>query len=202
MISILNFGLGNIQSLVNALDYLSIKNNVIDSPKDILRSDKIILPGVGSFGKGIKNIKNLNFYEPLLEAVLIKKIPILGICLGFQLFANEGEEDGPNEGLKFVKGKVLKFRFKGGELKVPHIGFNEVYFKKYTIFENLNKSASFYFIHSYRFICDNLNDVSSICHYGEDFVSSIEKENIFGVQFHPEKSQASGLRVLQNFANL
>ncbi len=202
MISILNYGLGNIGSICNALEFLHIKYKVINSKEEILKAHKIILPGVGSFSEGMKIIKESFLEEPLKEAVLIKKVPILGICLGFQLFAEEGEEGGLQKGLMFIKGKVQKFSFNNIEAKIPHIGFNTVFPKNSKLFENLGGKCDFYFMHSYRFICEEENFITSICNYYETFVSSIEKENIFGVQFHPEKSQSNGLRVLQNFSNL
>lgn len=202
MISILNYGLGNIGSISNALEFLHIKYKVINSGEEILKAHKIILPGVGSFLEGMKKIKENFLEEPLKESVLMKKIPILGICLGFQLFAEEGEEGGLQKGLMFIKGSVQKFSFNNIEAKIPHIGFNTVFLKKSKLFENLGEKCDFYFMHSYRFICEEENCITSICNYYEPFVSSIEKENIFGVQFHPEKSQSNGLRVLQNFSNL
>lgn len=202
MISIIDYGLGNIKSLINSLEFLHIKYNLIEDWKEIPKAIKIILPGVGSFSEGIKNIKELNYYEALIEAIKIKKIPVLGICLGFQLLFETGKEGGVNEGLKLIKGTVEKLHIKDPNFKIPHIGFNLVYFKKNTLFERLGDSASFYFIHSYQGICRDAKDVSSICNYSIDIVSSVEKENIFGVQFHPEKSQSNGLIVLQNFSNL
>jgi len=202
MISILYYGLGNIGSICNALEFLHIKYKVINSKEDILKANKLILPGVGSFSEGIKKIRDNNFEESIKEAVLVKKIPVLGICLGFQLFAEEGEEGGKFKGLGFLKGSVQRFSFKNKEAKIPHIGFNTVFLRKSKLFENLGEECDFYFMHSYKFVCEEEDSITSVCNYYEEFVSSIGKENIFGVQFHPEKSQSNGLRVIQNFSNL
>tara|TARA_B100000315_G_scaffold127921_1_gene117644 strand:+ start:16908 stop:17531 length:624 start_codon:yes stop_codon:yes gene_type:complete len=205
MISIVNYKMGNIRSIQNALDFLEFDSRVIDSPKGILTSKKLILPGVGSFRVAMEHIKSMGLFDALNEAVLEKKAPILGICLGMQLLAIEGEEDGLTKGFGWVPGKVKHFPSKDFSLKIPHIGFNTVYFQNRTknIFEGLNDHADFYFVHSYRMISEEPEKyVSSWANYGEKFAASVQYKNIFGTQFHPEKSQSNGLIVMKNFCRL
>lgn len=200
MISIINYGMGNIKSIQNALSFLGAKHKIISTERDILNSEKLILPGVGSFRKAMLNINELGLFNSLRETVIQNKIPILGICLGMQLLADRGEEDGDSEGLGFIPGKVCKFTFMDNTLKIPHTGFNKVFFKKgNSLFEGLGESADFYFVHSFRFISEYEDHVTSYSVYGDKFVASLQKGNIFGTQFHPEKSQSNGLTVLKNF---
>lgn len=196
--------MGNIRSIQNALNYLGINSKLISSPKEVHESEKLILPGVGSFRLAMKNIKEKNLTEALNESVLDDKIPVLGICLGMQLMAEESEEDGLTKGFGWIKGTLKKFDAEKLNIKVPHVGFNTVFFEKQknTLFKGLGKKADFYHVHSYRLAYDNNKEVSGWSEYGEKFVSSIEKENIFGTQFHPEKSQSNGLTLLKNFAEL
>ena len=204
MISILNFGMGNIRSVKNALDFLGIKFRVIEAPGQVLESEKLILPGVGSFRLAMENIKKRNLLNAMNVVALEKSIPILGICLGMQLLAEGGEEDSLTNGLGWIQGSVKRFQAEPLSIKVPHVGFNTVYFEKRsnTLFKDLGSQSDFYFVHSYRMLCKNDEDVSGWTEYGERFASSVQKDNIFGTQFHPEKSQSNGLIVLRNFGNL
>lgn len=203
-ISILNYGMGNIRSVCNALDYLRVKFCVIDSPEQVLESKKLILPGVGSFRLAMENLTKKNILEALNYAVLRKRIPILGICLGMQLMAQESEEDGLTRGLGWIKGSINKFSAEELSIKVPHVGFNTVFFGKQNsiLFKGLGDYADYYFVHSYRLPCNGIDGASGWADYGERFIASIEKENIFATQFHPEKSQSNGLILLKNFADL
>jgi len=203
MISILNYGMGNIRSIQNALNYIEIENNIIEKPEKIIEAEKIILPGVGSFGKAMENMEKRGIINPLNEAVLDKKIPVLGICLGMQLLAEGSEEDGMAEGFGWINGVFKKFIAKETKIKVPHVGFNEVVFKEKSnpLFKNIKNKSDFYFVHSYRLSYDECDFFSSWSEYGGRFVSSVERENIFGTQFHPEKSQSNGLTILRNFAS-
>lgn len=203
MISIVNYGMGNIQSIQGALQYLGFESRVIESPDQIIESTKLILPGVGSFAKAMENIRRRHFLEPLDNAVLKRKVPILGICLGMQLLADSGDEDEPSDGLGWIAGRVRKIKA-GYDLKVPHIGFNKTVFveKNSTLFSGLGTQGDFYFVHSYIFDCKHKEDISSWTEYGERFVSSVQNNNIYGTQFHPEKSQYNGLTVFKNFASL
>lgn len=202
MISIIDYGMGNIRSVQNALRYLGVKSEITDSPEKIVSSDKLVLPGVGAFNVAMHNIHEKGLLKPLNEAVLEKKIPILGICLGMQLLAQKGYEGGLTDGLGWIEGTIE--RFDDSSPKIPHIGFNttQIINKPHGIFNGLGGYVDFYYVHSYRMICKDSEDVTSWTEYGERFVSSVKKENIFGTQFHPEKSQINGLRVLRNFLNL
>ncbi len=204
MISILNYGMGNIRSILNALNYIGVKSQIIDSSAQILKSEKLILPGVGSFKLAMKNIKEKKFLDPLDKIALKKKIPILGICLGMQLMAEESDEYGITKGLGWIRGNLRKFPAEKLNIKVPHVGFNTVYFKKENslLYKGLGEKADYYFVHSYRISCDQCDKISGWSRYGEKFVASIEQDNIFGTQFHPEKSQSNGLKLLKNFADL
>jgi len=193
--------MGNIYSIQSALNFLGQKSEYSDCPKDILNADKIILPGVGSFRKAMQNIKFKKLEEPITVAVQSKGIPILGICLGMQLLGNSSTEDGYTPGLSLFEGTVEKFKT-NSNLKIPHIGYNEVIPSKDSIlFKNLDEVSDFYFVHSYRML-SSITDKISTCIYGEEFIAAFEHNNVFGTQFHPEKSQANGLILLKNFLSI
>lgn len=196
-IVIVDYGMGNIRSLVGALKYIGVKEIIISCDYDELRNtDKLILPGVGSFGKAMSQIKAKNIDLYLQEVVIQEKKPILGICLGMQLLGMSSTEDGDNEGLKFINGEVKKFENKG--FKVPHVGFNQVMTVGDTLYNGFSALADFYFTHSYKM--ESLSNINQcMCSYGDDFIASFEKDNIVGVQFHPELSQGNGLKLLKNF---
>lgn len=198
MIGILNYGMGNIASVVNVLNYLNISNTVINNYREINRVDKLILPGVGAFGMAMENLNKLNFTEELNEQVLIKHKPIIGICLGMQLLLNDSEEFGFHQGLGYISGRVKSLK-KVINIPVPHMGWNDVEVKKHsTLVEDTNKSC-FYFVHS--FYCDVSEkiNVTGTCHYGFEIDVMIEHNNIMGCQFHPEKSQKAGMLVFNSF---
>ena len=201
-ITIINYGMGNLQSLQNALAHLNVESKVTSIPEEIKDADVLILPGVGSFGQAMRNIKKNGLNEAILETVKFRGIPFLGICLGMQLLADIGEEDGSNAGLGLIPGKVVELQLSG--MRLPHIGFNSVRSKKANqdIFENIEENSDFYFIHKFHFKCFDDSNVLGITEYGGEFVSAIKKENIFGVQFHPEKSQSNGLILLNNFLKI
>jgi len=204
MIAIIDYKMGNIKSLENAIGFLGCKSCVTNQADIILTADKIILPGVGAFDVAMKNLKKYQIIEPLTKAVFENNIPILGICLGMQLLATLGEENGLTEGLGWINGTVRRFSFDDEKIRIPHIGFNSVDYvdKSPNLFEGLTKGADFYFVHNYRMICEDNADVSSWTYYGEKFVSGVQKGNVFGTQFHPEKSQSNGLKLLKNFISL
>jgi imidazole glycerol-phosphate synthase subunit HisH len=204
MITIVNYKMGNIRSIVNALDYLGVSSHVTSSPKEILASEKLILPGVGSYNIAMKNLHEMGLIEPLNEVVLVKKRPILGICLGMQLLADRGAEDGEVKGLSWIAGRVVRFKFNDPFCRIPHTGFNSVRFsgQKSVLFNSLKDHADFYFVHSFHMVCEEDQDVSGWADYNGDFVASVEKGNVYGTQFHPEKSQSNGLVVLRNFAGI
>ena len=203
MISIVNYEMGNIRSVQSALDYLKVEHRVVSSPYEISKSEKLILPGVGSYKKAISNIKDKGLFKPIIESVTIRQTPILGICLGMQLLSDFGYEDGGSEGLSLISGQVRPLEEIAGEMRVPHIGFNSITVKKESKVLSENKEMNyFYFVHGFYFKCENEDDISAISFYNESFTCAIEKGNIFGVQFHPEKSQGNGLSVLEKFSKI
>jgi len=198
-IVIINYNMGNLTSVANAIEYIGEKPIISNKIEDIKNADYIILPGVGAFKDGMKNINKLGITDTLKKQIIKEKKPLLGICLGMQLLAKEGYEGGLTKGLGYLKGKVIKFNFKDKSLRIPHIGWNEVNFKKDSPFLfNLKKSEDFYFVHSYYLIPEE-NIILGTCDYGREFVTCIQKDNIFATQFHPEKSQKPGLQILKNF---
>ena len=206
-ISIIDYGSGNLRSAAKALEAaasninLSSKIVVTSDPKTIQQSDKIILPGQGSFSDcylGIKKIPGLS--ETLNEFVLDKKKPILGICVGMQLFAKIGYESRETKGFGWIDGEVRKINNINKKIKLPHMGWNEIELKKdFFLFSNIRNKSHFYFIHSYEFMTKEKDCVVATTSYGNSIIASIAKENIVGTQFHPEKSQKDGLIILENF---
>jgi glutamine amidotransferase len=196
---IVDYGMGNIKSITTTLNYLGVYEVILGSDFETLNSaDKIVLPGVGSFGKAISQIRNMRIDQCLSKIVLENKKPLLGICLGMQLLGNSSTEDGYNEGLGFVNGVVEKFD--NILYKVPHVGFNQInVYNSLKLYKGFSVTQSdFYFTHSYRMnSAENINQC--YCNYQEDFIASFEKDNIAGVQFHPELSQTNGLKLLKNF---
>ncbi|MBN1213871.1 MAG: imidazole glycerol phosphate synthase subunit HisH [Candidatus Lokiarchaeota archaeon] len=202
MITIIDYGMGNLRSVQKAFERIRVKAIITSREDDILNADKIILPGVGHFERGFANLKKLGIFEILNSAVIEKKIPILGICLGMQLMT-EYSEEGNCEGLGWIKGKTRKFNFQIKKLKIPHMGWNNLNIKRENnLTHNIDNNDFFYFVHSYFVTCDDENDIISETSYGERFVSSFQRDNIYGCQFHPEKSHDAGLQVLRNFAEI
>jgi len=206
-IAVIDYGSGNLKSAAKALEAaatninISSKIEVTSDPKKIKESDKIVLPGQGSFRDcylGIEKIPGLS--ETLNEFVLIKKKPILGICVGMQLFAKIGYESQETKGFGWIDAEVRKINNINNKLKLPHMGWNEVELKKDCfLFTNIKNKSHLYFIHSYEFMTKQKDCVVATTNYGNSIISSIAKENIFGTQFHPEKSQKNGLIILENF---
>jgi glutamine amidotransferase len=197
---IVNYGMGNIYSVQSALKFLGFESEYTDQPSRIIDADKIILPGVGSFRMAMQNIRSRGLEEAIKESVQLQGKHILGICLGMQLLGTSSTEDGFTSGLGLFEGIVEKFKNDG--FKIPHIGYNEVIPPKNTcLFQNINKNSDFYFVHSYRMISTALNEIA-VCNYGETFVAAFEQKNVFGTQFHPEKSQSNGLQLIKNFIAL
>lgn len=200
MIQIINYGLGNLGSVQNMLKRINVTSVIVKSPQDLI-PDKIILPGVGSFDTGMQNLLNDGWIEALNEKVYNDKVPVLGICLGMQLMTNRSEE-GTLGGLGWIDAEVLKFP--SGDLKIPHMGWNIV--KPVpgdtSILKSDKDELRFYFVHSYFVRVNNPADQLGSTHYGHDFTSAFRCENIYGVQFHPEKSHKFGMMLLKNFASL
>ena len=202
MLTIVDYGMGNLRSVRNAVAYLGGVAGVSSDPATIARSDKLILPGVGSFRRAMENIERRGIAHPLAEAVLHRKVPVLGICLGMQLLATRGQEDGGASGLGWIQGEVVPFRFEDASLRVPHVGFNSVVatVPSSKVFGHLEEPTDFYFVHSYHFVCrDPANELARTPYCG-GFVSAVSAgSTVFGVQFHPEKSQKTGFQLLRNF---
>ncbi|MCW8310899.1 imidazole glycerol phosphate synthase subunit HisH [Sphingobacterium sp. InxBP1] len=198
-VAIVDYGMGNIRSIAGALKFLEVEEIVLTSSfEELQQADRLILPGVGSFGKAIGRIRTLKLDHILDKLVLIDKRPILGICLGMQLMGKYSNEDGQNYGLGFVDARVE--RFENENLLIPHVGFNQVRpFEHSRLFDGIVGQPDFYFTHSYRLLTDSFEENYTTCDYGSTFVASFEKENVAGVQFHPELSQTNGLRLLRNF---
>ena len=209
-IAIIDYESGNISSVINSIKTVCIKQNieikieVTSDLKTVLSSDKIILPGQGSFKnctESLEKIKGLK--DALTEFAIIKKKPLFGICVGMQMFADIGYEEIETKGLGWITGKVAKINNKDGKYKLPHIGWNQINIvKKSKIFENIKNNSHMYFVHSYEFIPKDKSVVSATTEYSSNIVCSVEKENIFGTQFHPEKSDKEGLKIIENFINL
>ncbi len=198
MIGLLNAEMGNIRSVYNAIYSLSFDIKVVKSGSELGGLSHLIIPGVGSYRSAMENI-NGNGLKESIRAFAESGKPVLGICLGMQLLSDHGEEHGNTEGLGLVPGKVTRFPDKKG-FPLPHVGWNTVSFKaRHPVFEGVKKGIDCYFVHSYRFICNNRENVYATTDYGEYFTSIVGKENVIGFQFHPEKSQANGLRMLENF---
>lgn len=203
MIIVVDYGLGNINSICNMLSHLNIRTRISNCLEEIIEADKLILPGVGSFDAGMMSLRKSGLDISLSEAVLVRKKPVLGICLGMQLMTKRSEE-GKEKGLGWFNASTEKFKFtESVGLKIPHMGWNRVISKAQSpLFEGLIDENRFYFVHSYHVVCENEANILAECCYGESFVCAIRQENIWGVQFHPEKSHRFGMRLLKNFAEL
>ena len=200
-IVIIDYGVGNTYSVSNAIKYLGYKRlKISDDEKVIADADALILPGVGAFEEATKNLKARNLFGILNEQVLVKNKPILGICVGMQLFATASEENGLHEGLNWIEGRVKKLDIPGN-FAVPHVGWNDVTYNSVDpLFTRNPGNINFYFDHSYYFECAE-EYVAAYCDYGIKVTAAVQKKNIFGVQFHPEKSQISGLKLFRSFFN-
>lgn len=204
MIVIVDYKLGNSGSIANMLKKIGYSSLITSDIREIESAKKLILPGVGAFDKAMVNMKELNLTSLLTKKVIHEKTPILGICLGMQMLAVRSEE-GTLPGLGCIDAISLKFNFndKSKKLKIPHMGWNTITLKKkHQLFDEMYDESRFYFVHSYAIHCNDEADVLTTTHYGQDFVSSFAKQNIFGVQFHPEKSHKFGMKLLENFAKI
>jgi|ETNmetMinimDraft_16_1059900.scaffolds.fasta_scaffold02392_4 glutamine amidotransferase len=200
-ITIIDYGMGNTWSVLNAFRYLGADATVSGDPDKISRAEVLVLPGVGSFRKAMNTLRETGLDQAILDAVKSKGIKFLGICLGMQLLGSQGAEDGDTMGLGLIPNKVEKFTFQeSGKKKIPHIGFNTVRSTRQDgLFHNLPEATDFYFVHSYRMLLENMRGKVAVSNYGVDFLAGFELDNIYGTQFHPEKSQTNGLILLRNF---
>lgn len=196
---VVNYEMGNIYSILSVLSFLEVEHIYSNDPNVIEGADRIILPGVGSYKKAMQNIALMNLDVAIKHAVLVKGIPVLGICLGMQIMGKSGTEDGFTRGLGFFDGIVEGFNVSEYKLKIPHTGYNEVQKPlKSKLYQGIDNGSDFYFVHSYR-MATTVQEGIAYCNYGEKFVASFEQQNIYGTQFHPEKSQMNGILLLKNF---
>ena len=206
MLTIIDYGTGNLNSIKNMLAKAGHREVQISGEVEVIsQADKLILPGVGAFDFGMEQLTNSPFFDVLNHQVLVGKVPILGICLGVQLFT-ESSEEGEKPGLGWIRGKTIRFRqgqMKEGPKKIPHMGWGEIELNKPSrLFEGMYASPRFYFVHTYHVVCEDPEDVLVEGTYGYSFTAGVEYENIVGVQFHPEKSHKYGMKILDNFVNL
>jgi len=198
-IAIIDYGMGNLRSVQKGLERVGCKAQVTREPRQIVSARGVVLPGVGAFSACMENLRRFGLVEAIREVVLQKR-PFLGICLGFQLLFTESEEFGPQKGLDLFPGKVVGFRPQNG-LKVPHMGWNRIVKERESPFlQGITDGDYLYFVHSYYVTPADLSIVATTTTYGTSFVSSIATDHLFACQFHPEKSQKVGLRILENFA--
>lgn len=201
MIAIIDYGAGNLQSVKKAFDFIGAQSVITDNPETINACDKILLPGVGSFGDAMDSMTKKGLIETVNQNALSGK-PFLGICLGLQLLFEESEESPGVKGLGIFKGKIKKFSPDMG-FKIPHIGWNSLEIKqKNTLFKDIPENSYVYFVHSYYLHAEDENEIATVTNYGIDFHSAVGKDNIFATQFHPEKSGDVGLQILRNFASM
>lgn len=199
-ITIVNYGMGNLRSVINAFEVLGGGVRVIDNPADLADAHRIVLPGVGAFGDGMANLRSRGWVPALEEEVRGKGKPFLGLCLGMQLLASQGTEHGTHDGLGWIAGKVDRLRPSVAHCRVPHIGWNEVRVAKADgLYRGLPERPVFYFVHSYAFVPEDDAVVSGWAEHGGEFAASLERGNIMATQYHPEKSQKHGLALLRNF---
>jgi glutamine amidotransferase len=209
-IAIIDYESGNLKSVSKAVELAS--NNIlnksdvkiINSANELKNFDKIVLPGQGSFKQCYQSLLSIDgIIDELTSAVLEKQKPILGICVGMQLFSSFGEEDGGSKGFDWIKGKVNKIYLRDKNLKLPHMGWNNISInQKSKLFSGIENESHFYFVHSFAFDVENDQFISAKTNYSTEIISAVEKDNIFGTQFHPEKSQANGIKILENFVKL
>lgn len=200
MIGIIDYGMGNLQSVRNSCEFLGREVRVISRSEELDGLTQVILPGVGAFSEGMKNLTRLGLVGGLRRLVQEKKIPFLGICLGMQLLADRGTEGGLTDGLAFIPGTVV--RFDDSRVRVPHIGWNNLRIRRANPLLTDGMAVDYYFVHSYYLDAADPDDVIADCEYGIPFACAVGRANIFGVQFHPEKSHEFGLAILKNFFRL
>ena len=206
-ITIVDYNSGNISSVVNSFKEVAqnkVNIEVTSDLKKIKSSDKVVLPGQGSFKSCVDALNKINgLVESLNEFTIENNKPLLGICVGLQMFADIGYEETEAKGLGWISGKVSKINNQNGKYKLPHIGWNQINIvKESKILKNIGNNAHMYFVHSYEFIPNDKNVISATTDYSTNIVCSVEKENLFGTQFHPEKSDKIGLKIIENFINL
>ena len=200
---IIDYGLGNLGSVKRAFEECGADPFISDNPSDCALADHIVLPGVGAFADGMAALTDGGWVEALRSATREDKIPLLGICLGMQLLADKGFEGGETAGLGLIPGEVIHLTSDAPETRIPHVGWNEVHHDgKHPLFAGIPTGSDFYFVHSYRFVPINIENVLASSPYCGTFVSAVASSNVFGTQFHPEKSSRAGFRFIKNFLTL
>ncbi len=200
---ILDYGCGNVRSVFNAFRAFDSDVKITNAFNDIRDASHIVLPGVGAFAECKTGLCNFNLVELLQKEVIEKGKPFLGICVGMQVLATLGKEFGEHQGLDWITGVVDKIDTSDSKLRLPHIGWNELsIIKPNSLFEGIEPGTTFYFVHSFQFLSEDDSVISSFCDYGVQVTASVQRDNIFGVQFHPEKSQSAGIRLLKNFTQI
>ena len=200
MIVIVDYGLGNLRSVAGAVEKVGYQPLISNRIEDLEEADKLILPGVGAFGDGMANLHRLGLVEPLTKLVVKQGKPILGICLGAQLIAKESFEFGQHQGLGWIDASVIKFDTNGKSLRLPHVGWNDlIQVRDSFLFDEVPQKALVYYVHSFHIKCYSRDIVIGECEYGVNFTAAFQQVNIYGTQFHPEKSQLHGLNLLRNF---
>lgn len=198
MIGIIDYEMGNLRSVFNAFERLGYSSSIVHEPDKLNSFDRIILPGVGSFAKATKNLKEFGWFNSIRSFAESGR-PLLGICLGMQLLFDVGEEHGINDGLSLIDGRVSLLKTQDS-YRIPHVGWNNLHHKKqHLIMNGVKENIDMYFVHSYHCIPSDSSVIISTCNHGVDFVACVAKNNVAGVQFHPEKSQPAGLKILENF---
>jgi glutamine amidotransferase len=202
-VAIVDYGMSNLHSVKRKLDRIGVHAQLTSEPSELLRADRLLLPGVGHFGKAMQHLVQLGLVPALHEAVVVRKTPILGICLGMQLFARKSEEGGA-EGLGWIDADVTRFGIEDTRrFKVPHMGWNGVRIARSSpLLEGVTEQTEFYFVHAYHMVCHDSEDVLCDTDYGYPFTSVVQRGNLYGVQFHPEKSHDAGEALLRNFLSL
>ncbi|MCP4394675.1 MAG: imidazole glycerol phosphate synthase subunit HisH [Alphaproteobacteria bacterium] len=206
-IAIIDYGSGNLRSVAKAFERAATEEGISDckitmatSSDEVLRASHIVLPGVGAFGDCKKSLSSMpGMIYTIEEAAFNRNIPLLGICVGMQLMATKGHEYGSHDGLDWIKGEVIKINDNDGKLKTPHMGWNNITTTDHPIFDDIENGSHAYFVHSYHFKCKSDENVIAMSHYGEHLTAAVAQNNIVGTQFHPEKSQAIGIKLIGNF---
>jgi glutamine amidotransferase len=203
MISIIDYGMANLRSVQKGFESVGAPAEIISTPEQIKKAERIVLPGVGAFADAIRTLRGQHLAGPILEHIASGK-PFLGICLGLQMLFDVGYEDGTHQGLGVLKGKCIRFDVdEKMQLKVPHMGWNQLQVQRPSpLMKDLPKGSNVYFVHSYHVVPEDASVIATLTDYGRPFVSSIWRENIVATQFHPEKSQKVGLKILENFAKM
>lgn len=200
-IGIIDYGMGNLFSVKNAFEYLGLEISICEIPEDLEKCERLVLPGVGAFQDCMRNLKRKGFTTVLHQEVIVQQKPILGICLGMQVMAQKGFEGGEFQGLGWFDSEVVRIEAEDKFIRIPHVGWNNLIIKKDSeILSGISSESDFYFVHSFAMKCNRQEDCIAQCDYGSGVTAVIQKRNIVATQFHPEKSQEFGLRILESFS--